>query len=274
MTKQKNTPKYKRENQILSEKKLNVMKNEEIRFRYDKGQIIITDKNDVPFDLGKQTMIRSYQGKNKKRIIAKATNLDFATDQVGSWAENFDRIFAIDSNTHPQKCNDYYCSVGFVYHGEVEKINEYQRSMTCKPYLFFDWYAPKEIKVEPITWMETIKKLQQIIPKEQKVGIVVDSELGNLEGYNNRTIPLYNEWFLPENYTLIYATADSSDEWCNKIIKECDKAATQRLDEVLKNPKFTDSPEGMCAPIGLITLLDPDAKQLINSVSQHNKTNR
>ena len=42
--------------------------------------------------------------------------------------------------------------------------------------------------------------------------IVIDSELGNLEGYNNRTIPIFGLWTLLENYTFMYVTADTSDK--------------------------------------------------------------
>ena len=42
--------------------------------------------------------------------------------------------------------------------------------------------------------------------------IVIDSELKNLEDYNNRTIPFFGQWTLLENYTFMYATADTSDK--------------------------------------------------------------
>ena len=56
------------------------------------------------------------------------------------------------------------------------------------------------------------KKVKEIIPDNKKVAIGIASELGNLEGYNNRTIPIFGLWTLLENYTLMYATADTSDE--------------------------------------------------------------
>ena len=41
-----------------------------------------------------------------------------------------------------------------------------------------------------------------------------------------------------KNYTLMYATADTSDKWCNKMIKQCDKTASQRLKEIVASPKM------------------------------------
>ena len=85
--------------------------------------------------------------------------------------------------------------------------------------------------------MEVIKKCKK---KSYYINvvIVIDLELGNLEGYNNRTIPIFGLWTLLENYTFMYVTADISDEWCNKMIKQCDKTASQRLKEIVASPKM------------------------------------
>lgn len=244
--------KHDRKNEISFENRLPA--NQSLMFRYDKGKLLVADENGVPFDLGLKSMVRSYQGERKKRIIAKATKLEYVTDHVGSWTDNFSYVFAIDTNTYPQKCYDYYCSVGFVYYAEIKWINDYERNMSCKPYMMIDWYHAEKTKIETITWTEVIKKLQESIPADKKVGIVVDSELGNLEGYNNRTAPIYEDWYLPENYTLIYATADASDEWCNKMIKQCDKAASIRLKEVVNSPRLKKNPTNNKAPIGIMSI--------------------
>lgn len=245
---------YPRNNKIQSSKQIILPRDWYMRISYDKGQFIIADKDGIPYDTGTQSMVRTYQGEKKEHIVAKATDLNFVTDQVGSWPENFDFIFAMDTNTHPEKCGDFYCSAAAIYYGEIEKINDYARNMICTPYMLIDWYHPWKMKIETVTWMEAIKKLQEIIPSDKKVGIVIDSELGNLEGYNNRTIPIFGQWYLPENYTFMYATADASDEWCNKMIKQCDKTASQRLKEIIASPKLTGNPVGGNAPIGFISL--------------------
>ena len=50
------------------------------------------------------------------------------------------------------------------------------------------------------------------------VVIVIDSNLGNLEGYNNRTIPIFGLWILPENYLFMYATAYTSENDAIKLL--------------------------------------------------------
>ena len=256
MSKKKKGFKYKRTNKTHSNKTVTIPRNKNFLISYKNGQLILANDKGIPYDVGTHSMIRFYQGEKKQRIVAQATNLKFVTDQVGSWPENFDYIFAMDTNTHPEKCEDFYCSAAAIYYGDIQKLSDYERNMTCRPFMVIDWYHSWEMKIEPVTWMEAIKKLQEIIPKDKLVGIVIDSELENLEGYNNRTTPIFGEWFLPENYTFMYATADTNDEWCNKMIKQCDKAATQRLKDMVVNPKMRKNPSGTNAPIGYITFFD------------------
>ena len=71
-------------------------------------------------------MICSYQGERKERVVANVTSLEFVMDQVGSWSENQNFIFAMDVNTHPEKCGDFYCSVAAIYYREIEKILLYK----------------------------------------------------------------------------------------------------------------------------------------------------
>ena len=93
------------------------------------------------------------------------------------------------------------------------------------------------MKIESVTWMEVTKKYKKKSCYINVI-IVIDLKLRNLEGYNNWTIPFFGQWTLLENYTFMYATADTSDKWCNKMIKQCDKTALQRLKEIVTSLKI------------------------------------
>lgn len=64
-----------------------------------------------------------------------------------------------------------------------------------------------------------------------KILIVIDHHLGEIEHYNNRSIPLISEdktSFVPDNVKLMYASADKkNDSIFNEMIAECDKYATK-----------------------------------------------
>lgn len=69
-------------------------------------------------------------------------------------------------------------------------------------------------------------------------GIIVDSDFGSLSAINNRTIPILDDFYLPENIQLIYASSDKkNDTFLNEAISFCDKIAKQVLDSLVNiNP--------------------------------------
>jgi hypothetical protein len=60
--------------------------------------------------------------------------------------------------------------------------------------------------------------------------IVVDSEKNIIPAINERQEPVYEDFMLPDNFTVAYATSDSGAEtWINKEIKRRDKVANRAL---------------------------------------------
>lgn len=65
--------------------------------------------------------------------------------------------------------------------------------------------------------------------------LIVDSELGKLSQFNSQELPIYKDFFLPENWTLIYATADSGKQSIfNKMLIESDKNSTKLMNWMAK----------------------------------------
>ena len=89
-----------------------------------------------------------------------------------------------------------------------------------------------------------IRKLYPKYSDSLRIGLTVDSNLDSLDRYNSRDLPIHEEYFLPKNFTLIYASTDSgSDYVLNQLIKLCDREAELQLDSiergVLSNEVFT-----------------------------------
>lgn len=80
-------------------------------------------------------------------------------------------------------------------------------------------------------WVRLIELLKQSChcTDPRMVGIVVDSDLGNIEDYNNRKLPIFKDYFLPESYELIYASDKVSDNILNQMISACHKLATDTI---------------------------------------------
>jgi hypothetical protein len=63
------------------------------------------------------------------------------------------------------------------------------------------------------------------------VGLIVDSELGQLEAINNKTEPLCGDFVLPNGFRLIYASGErgTTEYIGNAAVAACDAAATTIL---------------------------------------------
>lgn len=63
-----------------------------------------------------------------------------------------------------------------------------------------------------------------------KIAFVTDSELGNHDAINSRKHPLYGNHYLPEGFSLMYASSDTGNSFLNQMIKFCDKQSSSYLD--------------------------------------------
>lgn len=65
----------------------------------------------------------------------------------------------------------------------------------------------------------------------KKYALIVDSEMDALESYNKGEKPIHQNFYLPNNWNLIYASSDTGKEnLINRIISCSDKAATKIME--------------------------------------------
>lgn len=260
--KNKNRKKHNRTNNIESQRKIVIRDTDPLIAHYENGRFWFTGRDGKVIEDGPFNFTRSYIGENKERVVARATNLPGAITNVGSWVMNFDVIFAIDTNT--EKYKDIYISAGAVCQGTIVKESKDSGTINSGQWLIFDWYHRGNTNMETKTWVETIKIIQLAFSSDTRIGIVIDSELGNLEDYNNRKIPLRDNFYLPENFIMMYASADRTDEWCNGMIRQCDDIAKKRLREIVLTPAMTHITNSRCEEIlGHITIHETLAERKI-----------
>lgn len=160
-----------------------------------------------------------------------------------SFIEQFDVIFAIDTNTRVID--------GRTRHASAMSILEKQAvarhpdgaisEVTLHESMFMNFETAlndfKDANPEVHCWMigieEGVKKHYKKYSDSLRIGLVVDSELARHSEYNQRTIPICAGYFLPANFTLLYASADTgSDLPLNKLLMYCDKEAGLQLDAI------------------------------------------
>jgi len=138
---------------------------------------------------------------------------------------SYDLIYAIDTNTKNIKncAVSICCAVSCEIDIENDKVCGTIRSQ----HLFE--FRDQRGAIENYAWHFLINNLIEN-SINIRVGIIVDSDLDNIPKYNNRELPIINDYFLPKNINLIYASSDAGKEFItNKLISLCDREANKLL---------------------------------------------
>ncbi len=158
------------------------------------------------------------------------TNSDYAL-------KKYDAIFAIDTNTDfPKKLPNV--SISCCLATRLDLIYDKDKPSTQQYAIkYFLEFRNIQDKAENIAWMTFIQLLISETPDfyQLKIGLIVDSDLGNIPAFNNQSLPIFADFYLPQNIELIYASADKpKDGLVNLFISICDKEAKKFLNHVAK----------------------------------------
>lgn len=110
---------------------------------------------------------------------------------------------------------------------ENDKYNYKQSSQVI------EWDATSVDKPENLMYAEVIENVRIQNEKRNqspKIAVIVDSDLENISYFNDRTKPIFENYYLPEQYHMFYASSDSGNEnFQNKLLKMCDNEAKNAL---------------------------------------------
>lgn len=157
---------------------------------------------------------------------------DRLTTNPNSSLLKFDRLFAVDTNT--KTVGSERVSVAAILLARLE-----QKSPLC--FLHFSIINCLEFRnvsenPEKIAWKKTIQLIMAnpSFNLDITFGLIVDSDLGNIDAYNSRTLPIVGSFYLPSNFQLLYASSDAGREYAaNRLISECDREAALLLKAII-----------------------------------------
>jgi hypothetical protein len=163
---------------------------------------------------------------------------------------NFDFVVAVDTNT--REIQGKRVSVTGVVTAK-HMIVPGPRGLT--DYWKFDVpfcieFVGVKTKPENLGWVATLEQLylKAHIATTTRIGMIVDSDLGNIPAYNSRKTEVVPGTLLPENVQLVYASSDAGKEnIVNKILAIADSVSSQSLAAVQSgaapfNTTMIDSP--------------------------------
>jgi len=109
--------------------------------------------------------------------------------------------------------------------------------------VFQDYRLNVEGNPEVSAWHQLMLIAQRFEqePSKKRIGFIVDSELGKIRDINYRKIPLIDNYYLPKNFELMYATdASGSEEYIpNRLIRYCDSNSKKVLANIQRDNNLT-----------------------------------
>lgn len=221
------------------EVKVNVDKPITATVEYKDNTLRILDEygNCIPFDSAKVMKSRPRASSDVKgdKTLSECMVNTASLSVNRTVNDNFDVVYAIDTNT--KEVDGLWYSVGVLlklikFEEEVKDNFPYE----LKPIQFITSNNNcRKTNMEQWVWLKVIELICEYESADKKIGLVVDCDLGNLDKYNNKEKKICDKEFLPENITLLYASADNKNSnILNIMIAAADKFATEYLKSFVK----------------------------------------
>jgi len=155
----------------------------------------------------------SYQKRKGKKSVLRAPLIPrHLYVNPNRMLSTFDILYAIDTN-HQVVDGNPISVTGIVLGTKTRIIVPGKTSVQFAPVHCLEFRGIKE-KFENIAWMKFAEILlfQSFYRPSIRIGFIVDSDLGNHDDFNERRKPIYGNFWLPKNITLIYASTDAGKE--------------------------------------------------------------
>ncbi|MYN17866.1 hypothetical protein GTP81_13985 [Rugamonas sp. FT107W] len=192
--------------------------------------LLLPQSSIIPQDV---EVITYYSRENSRKVIgAFYFRNEIPPSTIHRALERFDYFYAIDTNT-VNFSGFGAVSVTTAMRGTSSDIGNGYGNFSAE-IIYQD--IGKDILGNPevSAWYNLILRLlqyQDLVGK--RIGIIVDSDLGKIKDINYRNSPLIDDFFLPANYELVFATdaAGIEEYFTNRLIRECDKSSKLALEE-------------------------------------------
>ena len=172
-------------------------------------------------DSGKEKVIARIQDKvilNEKELMRYLSSV-------------FDVIIAIDTNT--KVIGSESISATGIIHCVLQPMSKpdtYYADFTWQRVMLFR-NCPNELSAEKFGWVTEIQRINRIPhSKLSRFVIITDHDLDSHASYNAQRVPIFKDFQLPDNFTLMYGRSDGPNlNLLNSPVKKCDKEANNIL---------------------------------------------
>lgn len=173
----------------------------------------------------KAVSMLSYDREKGPKILSKMPKVGNVTRAyVDAGLLQFDKIVSIDTNSKAFE-SDTVCVMATVMMTPSKILGNVV--LKDPRTIAIEFWNPTDLP-ERVGWLLA---MQAILDTEEyasgaRFGVIIDSDLGNLENYNAREMEIVPGFVLPDQMTLIYGSADNkNDTAINKMINMTDRAS-------------------------------------------------
>lgn len=197
-----------------------------LTFEFDPLNETVTFNESDPQKTKLKKIYERESGKDKVLSSISTSSKGSSFNPDSTLKESFDHLIAIDTNTKTYKGKRVAITTAYCVKGDLKNYGpEIPFEHLCS---FLVVGLGEDEKAEPIGWFLTLKnKINYNHFKQQKLGVIVDSELGDHDLINSRTKPFYYRYLLPKEFKFVYASDAVSDLLPNQMIRLCDKGSNQ-----------------------------------------------
>jgi hypothetical protein len=184
-------------------------------------------------------------GKDKVLLDMPSAATLAAFDVNSHLTTQFNQILAVDTNKYEVNGNVFAVACVFVVPERLVAGATKVRAIFLNAFVISDPSAL--INPERIGWHIALQQnvVHGRFHPNDRIAMVVDSELGELPRMNARSTPYYDGHSLPKNVSLLYASADNpTDTLPSALIRACDTHANEIAALVRASPPFPDLQPG------------------------------
>lgn len=164
-----------------------------------------------------------------------------------SHLEMYDKLIGIDTNT--TVVGDRKVSISAYFPFVLNKVQGgFQAKQLSKHVQLLEVVGEIEKpELFAVAMMVSMREFCDLNQANQRIGIITDTELGKLDQFNQRLLPIYGAQYLPMGVQFLYASSDVGSEIPNKVIRMCDTAASQSIREI--DLRRFDEPRSIRDPV-------------------------
>jgi hypothetical protein len=202
----------------------------------EKIDLLVSETKKSLLSEGTKLQTGYFRKSGKPKILSEIpSNGEHYTDIIKQ-IKKFDKIYAIDTNNRILSNGIKSVGIAFEIYG-IPTNNGYEFHHIPVDYPFL--ITEETNKPENYNWRKLIELIEKVkkYSKDIEIAIIVDSDLGSIPDYNSRKEPIIDDYYLPKNYQLIFASDSASHSFLNTAIKKCHKFANKVIGLIEENLK-------------------------------------